>query len=223
MDWGRCFKYGLCCLQRDPSKAVQFWAVGSRRKATFLSLWRESPNMLQIIWFLGTSLGSGPLRFTRFLAQLLPHTCFIKTFKALVIPAHQVQSSWYHQYSGWEWSSVECGDFCTWAITEIRDGFIRCGPLSSLDFTSVPRKQRTPIKSSINPFGPNLLSMKTVSEQSIIRTEKNFIWIKLRTSLEFLSQMTLRNCSREAGFSARFYILAEQRTLNKSGLDFFKV
>ena len=35
--------------------------------------------------------------------------------------------------------------------------------------------------------------------------------------------MTLRNCSGEAGFSAQFYILSEQRTLNKLGLHFFNV
>lgn len=117
---GQIFQIWHMLPPKRPTQAVQFWAVGSRRKATFLSLWRECPNMLQIFWPLETSLGSGPLRLTRFLAHLLPHTCFIKTFKALVIPAHQVQSSWYHQDSGWEWFSVECGDFCTWAITEIR-------------------------------------------------------------------------------------------------------
>ena len=37
------------------------------------------------------------------------------------------------------------------------------------------------------------------------------------------SQITLRNCSKETGFSAQFYILSEQRTLNKAGIHFFKV
>ena len=37
------------------------------------------------------------------------------------------------------------------------------------------------------------------------------------------SQITLRSCFGEAGYSARFYILSEQRTLNKSGLHYFNV
>ena len=36
------------------------------------------------------------------------------------------------------------------------------------------------------------------------------------------SQVTLRNCSQEASFSAQFYILSEQ-TLNKSGMHIFKI
>ena len=37
------------------------------------------------------------------------------------------------------------------------------------------------------------------------------------------SQITLRSCFGEAGYSAWFYIFSEQRTLNKSGLHFFNV
>ena len=33
----------------------------------------------------------------------------------------------------------------------------------------------------------------------------------------------LRSSSREAGFSAQFYVLAEKGTLNNSGLHFFSV
>ena len=86
--------------------------------------------------------------------------------------------------------------------------FIRCGPLSSLDFTSVPRKLRAPIKSSSNPFAPNLLSMKIVSEQSIIRIEKNFMWTKLRTNLEVsFPGDTEKLLSRSRVFSTGLYLV----------------
>ena len=59
---------------------------------------------------------------------------------------------------------------------------------------------------------------------SIVKVEKSFIWAKLRTIVwKTASQITLRNCSREAWFSTWFYILSEQRTLNESWIYFFKV
>lgn len=41
--------------------------------------------------------------------------------------------------------------------------------------------------------------------------------------MEPVSQITLRNYYRETWLSAQFYLLLEQRTLNKSGVHFFKV
>ena len=41
-------------------------------------------------------------------------------------------------------------------------------------------------------------------------------------ALKPVLQIILRNCSGEAGFSAQFYILPEQRTLNKVGTHVFK-
>ena len=42
-------------------------------------------------------------------------------------------------------------------------------------------------------------------------------------SVEPVSQITLRNYYRETWLSAQFYLLLEQRTLNKSRVHFFKV
>ena len=67
-------------------------------------------------------------------------------------------------------------------------------------------------------------STKIINKQSIMGTAKSFIWVKLRTiAWETAFQVTLRNCSREVWFLAQYYILSEQRTLNKSGIYPFKV
>lgn len=63
------------------------------------------------------------------------------------------------------------------------------------------------------------LSMKTTHKQSILRIESSFTCTKLRT---IAWKITLRNCSREAGFSGQFYVLSEQRTSNKSRMHSFK-
>ena len=61
------------------------------------------------------------------------------------------------------------------------------------------------------------------NKQSIIGIEKNFIWAKLRaTAQKTASQITLRDCSRETWFIARFYVWSEQRT-SKSGLQSFRI
>ena len=61
------------------------------------------------------------------------------------------------------------------------------------------------------------------NKQSIIGLEKNFIWAKLRaTAQKTASQITLRDCSRETWFIARFYVWSEQRT-SKSGLQSFRI
>ena len=53
---------------------------------------------------------------------------------------------------------------------------------------------------------------------------RKVIWGKPRTiDWKPACQIPLRNCSREARFPAQFYILWEQRTLNKSGIHSFKV
>ena len=50
--------------------------------------------------------------------------------------------------------------------------------------------------------------MKIVHKQSIIKIEKSFIWAKLRTiAWKTASQITLRNCSREAWFLAVLYLV----------------
>ena len=73
--------------------------------------------------------------------------------------------------------------------------------------------------------GPQRLPLrKIINEQSRIRIEKSCCWSKLRTIAQKpASQISLRNFSGEAGFSAQFYVLSEQRTFNKSGRHFFKV
>ena len=63
------------------------------------------------------------------------------------------------------------------------------------------------------------LSMKTIHKQSILRIESSFTCTKLRT---IAWKITLKNCSREAGFSGQFYVLSEQRTSNKSRMHSFK-
>lgn len=69
-----------------------------------------------------------------------------------------------------------------------------------------------------------VVSTKRVNEQSMVGIEQSFIWVKLRTiARKTASQITRRNCSREAWFSVRFYVFSEQRRSNKSGIYTFKV
>ena len=73
-------------------------------------------------------------------------------------------------------------------------------------------------------LGMLFMSMKIINKQSITVIEKSFIWAKLGTIVwKTASQITLRNCSRKAWFSAQFYVLSEQRTSNQSGIHFFKI
>ena len=52
----------------------------------------------------------------------------------------------------------------------------------------------------------------------------SFIWGNMRTTAcETAPQITLRNCSRETGFWAQFYVLSEHRISNKSGRRSFRV
>ena len=67
--------------------------------------------------------------------------------------------------------------------------------------------------------GLSRLLMKTIHKQSILRIESTFTCTKLRS---IAWKITLRNCSREAGFSAQFYVLPEQRISNKSRMHSFK-
>ena len=70
---------------------------------------------------------------------------------------------------------------------------------------------------------PSPLLTGIIKKQFIIKIEKSSIGVKLTTSPEASFQITLRKCSREAGFSAQSYILSEQRTLKKWGLHFSNV
>ena len=80
------------------------------------------------------------------------------------------------------------------------------------------------LRTEPNSFLYNRLSVKIINKQSIVEIEKGFIWVKLRTTArKAASQITLRNCSREAQLSAWFHILSEQRISNKSGILYFKV
>ena len=67
---------------------------------------------------------------------------------------------------------------------------------------------------------PGPLSTEITKKQFIIRIEKSSIGAKWTASPVASFQITLRTCSREAGFSAQSYILSEQRTLKKWGLYF---
>ena len=67
--------------------------------------------------------------------------------------------------------------------------------------------------------GLSCLSMKTIHKQPVLRIESSLPCTKLRT---IAWKITPRNCSREAGFSAQFYVLSEQRISNKSRMHAFK-
>ena len=65
---------------------------------------------------------------------------------------------------------------------------------------------------------------EVINSQSTIRIEESFSQAKLRTVAgEIASQIALRNCSKEAWFSAQFYVLSEQRKLNMTGIHSFKI
>lgn len=56
------------------------------------------------------------------------------------------------------------------------------------------------------------LSTKIINKQSIKEIEKSFIWAKVRTvAWKPASQIILRNCLREAWFSAHFSVMSEWR------------
>ena len=59
---------------------------------------------------------------------------------------------------------------------------------------------------------------KIIIELSNIGTEKS-----QTVAQKTACQITQRNCSREAEFSAQFSVLSEQRTSKESGRHFFKV
>ena len=59
---------------------------------------------------------------------------------------------------------------------------------------------------------PGPLSTEITKKQFIIRIEKSSVGAKRTTSPVASFQITLRTCSREAGFSAQSYISSGQRT-----------
>lgn len=57
----------------------------------------------------------------------------------------------------------------------------------------------------------------------IIKNRKEFYLNQTSPEVSFPDYSGKKNCSRKARFPAQFFILSEQRTLNKSGLHFFQV
>ena len=55
-----------------------------------------------------------------------------------------------------------------------------------------------------------------ITKKQFIRIEKSSVGAKRTTSPAASFQITLRTCSREAGFSAQSYILSEQRTKSEA-------